>query len=66
MSIYRCVSEEELNEAKKQFSRDLRDSATPGAMTSLLTKLFRREILNVENTEWMLNTMRRKSYIQTG
>jgi beta-lactamase class A len=53
------VTPEELATAKKLFHDDSRDHATPSAMTTLLLKLFKNELLNEQNTSWLLNTMRR-------
>ena len=54
-----AVPLEELARAKIQNSQDTQDSTTPAAMTQLLIKLFKQELLNTNNTTWLLSTMRR-------
>jgi len=53
------ITTDELASAKIAFRSDGRDHSTPLAMTKLLVKLFKHEILNIENVTWLLNTMRR-------
>lgn len=58
-ALEKAVSNNELVEAKEQFKHDKRDSASPEAMTQLLTKLFKQALLNAAHTNWLLTTMRR-------
>ena len=58
-SLVSEVTKEELEIAKKIFANDKHNNSTPRAMSTLLRLLFQKEILNDDNTEWILRTMRR-------
>jgi beta-lactamase class A len=58
-SLCAAVSDDDLIAAKQIFRTDIRDSATPQAMTDLLIKIFNNEILRPETITWLLSTMRR-------
>ena len=57
------LTEEQRNQAAESFSKDLQDTATPLAMSQLLQKIWNREVLSDENSELLLDIMRR---CQTG
>ncbi len=48
-------------QAARRFDQDLRDTATPRAMSSLLAKVWRREALKDSTTELLLDIMRRST-----
>lgn len=52
------VSASELLKQRALFKEDIRDNGTPSAMTLLLTKLFKNELLNKHHTELLLKIMR--------
>ena len=43
--------------AAKAYESDPRDSATPAGFTTLLVRLYRRELLNETSTTWLLDLM---------
>lgn len=66
IKAYRAMSQltEQMREqAWQAFLNDLRDTATPVAMAELLQKIWNREVLNNENSQLLLDIMKR---CQTG
>ncbi|MFW6139965.1 MAG: class A beta-lactamase [Acidobacteriota bacterium] len=57
------LSKEQRDQAAQAFNKDTRDTCTPEAMTHLLKKIWDKEILNKENSEYLLDIMKR---CQTG
>lgn len=57
-ALEQAVTPSELIEAKKIFKADVRDTTTPTAMTTLLVKLFKHELINAQLTELLLKIMR--------
>lgn len=53
------LSKEEREQAEEAFEKDPRDTATPGAMSELLRKIWDGEVLNKKNTELLLDIMKR-------
>lgn len=53
------VSPEQRAAAGKRFESDTRDTSTPEAMTTLLARIFRRDLLSKESGELLLDIMRR-------
>jgi beta-lactamase class A len=53
------LSEEERETASDAFNQDLQDTATPAAMATLLKKIWEGEILNDENTNLLIDIMKR-------
>lgn len=53
------VKPDERQAAAKRFDADLRDTATPDAMATLLERIYRQQALKRENTELLLDIMRR-------
>ncbi len=60
---FRQLSEEQREQAARDFSKDTQDTSTPAAMAQLLKKIWNREILTQENSEYLLDIMKR---CQTG
>ncbi len=62
-TLFRTLSErvkpEERKAAAAKFDADPRDTATPEAMTALLERIYRRDLLKPESTELLLDIMRR-------
>lgn len=58
-----AVSAEVRQQAQKKFVTDPRDTATPQAITTLLSRLYRQEILKPKSNEVLLDAMQR---CQTG
>jgi beta-lactamase class A len=63
LSELKKMSQEEREQAEDSFSKDLQDTSTPLAMANLLEKIWKKEILNKENSEYLLDIMKR---CQTG
>ena len=59
----RTLNDEERKAAAKKFEGDGRDAATPDAMSALLVKIYRKEILKQASAELLYDIMRR---CQTG
>ncbi len=59
----RTLNDEERKAAAKKFDADVRDTATPEAMTALLEKIYRKSLLKPESAELLMDIMRR---CQTG
>jgi beta-lactamase class A len=57
------LTEEQRKQAAEAFSKDPQDTASPQAMAQLLQKIWNKEILNEENSELLIDIMRR---CQTG
>jgi beta-lactamase class A len=57
------LSKEQREQAEQAFSKDKRDTATPAAMAQLLRMIWNKEILSKENSEYLLDIMKR---CQTG
>ncbi len=57
-ALEKSVSPDDLIKAKTIFQNDIQDTTTPAAMTVLLVKLFKNELLTTEHTEFLLNIMR--------
>lgn len=57
----RAVSAEERKAAADAFEADPRDTATPEAMTALLTDIWRGEVLSRESSDLLLDIMRRST-----
>jgi beta-lactamase class A len=57
------LTKEQRDQAAEAFSKDLQDTATPQAMAQLLQKIWNREILSEENSDFLLDIMQR---CQTG
>jgi len=56
-SLLDKMSDTDKSKAYKAFYNDLRDTATPSSMTRLLTKLYKKELLNAEYSKMILNVM---------
>ncbi len=59
----RQLSKEQREQAARDFSKDTQDTSTPAAMAQLLKKIWNKEILSQENSEYLLDIMKR---CQTG
>ena len=59
----RQLSEEQREQAAMNFSKDNQDTSSPAAMALLLKKIWNKEILSQENSEYLLDIMKR---CQTG
>ena len=57
------LSKEQRKQAAEAFSKDKQDTATPAAMAQLLKKIWNKEIISKENSEYLLDIMKR---CQTG
>ena len=62
-TVFRKLSEavkpEEKKAAEARFNADPRDTATPEAMTELLERIYRKDLLKPESAELLLDIMRR-------
>ncbi|MFC1733021.1 class A beta-lactamase [candidate division KSB1 bacterium] len=57
--LMRQVAREDRERAAETFNTDARDTATPEAMTALLGKIWKKEMLSDESADLMLDIMRR-------
>ncbi|MGM0465853.1 MAG: class A beta-lactamase [Acidobacteriota bacterium] len=57
------LTKDQREQAAQDFSKDTQDTSTPLAMAKLLEKIWNREVLNEENSEYLLDIMKR---CQTG
>ncbi len=58
-SLSSAVKPEEMKAAAAKFNADPRDTATPEAMTVLLERIYRKDLLKPESAELLLDIMRR-------
>jgi len=59
LEIYKSKTKEELEKAKKAFSKNFKDTSTPKAMAVLLEKIWKKDILSDENSELLIDIMSR-------
>jgi len=53
------MTDEEREQAAEFFDQDMRDTSSPLAMAKLLKKIWNQEVLNEENSEYLLDIMKR-------
>lgn len=54
-----AVKPEDRKEAAKRFEQDSRDTSTPDAMTALLERIYRKDLLEAKSADLLLDIMRR-------
>lgn len=62
-TVLRSLSSDERAQAADRFNKDSRDTATPYAMAQLFQKIWRYEILSKENSDFLIDILRR---VETG
>ncbi len=62
IKILKDIPDETKIKAYEKFYHDIRDTATPAAMTMLLTKLYNKELLSAEYTKMVLDIMGKERF----